>query len=316
MAARARKIRSSFDDVTLDQLRVLLTVADEGGFSAAARQLGRVQSAVSQSMASLESTVGFKIWDRSERRVKLTERGRPLVTAARRLLAEAEKMREITDALHNAKSERLSIAVDAIFPPRALVTLISSLKEIFPSLALRVDTDTLASISTRVARQEFDVGIAGPLGISDALERIAVGSVLLVPVAARSHPLAQIKGRIATDAIASETQIVLSERGVGGSSPDQGVISQQTWRVADLVTKRELLLGGLGWGNLPEPLIRDDLKRGDLVRLNLAAWTAEEHRLPLALVFSPGVRARPIVRWLVANVPPLCSEWGVGLPKR
>jgi DNA-binding transcriptional LysR family regulator len=91
------------------------------------------------------------------------------------------------------------------------------------------------------------------------------------------------------------------------------VISQQTWRVADLVTKRELLLGGLGWGNLPEPLVRDDLKRGDLVRLNLAAWTDDEHRLPLALVFSPGIRTRPIVRWLIANVPPLCAEWGVGL---
>ncbi|MEO7113791.1 MAG: LysR family transcriptional regulator [Polyangiaceae bacterium] len=313
MTTRTRKSRSSFDDVTLDQLRVLLSVADEGGFSAAARRLGRVQSAVSQSMASLEALVGFKVWDRSERAVKLTERGRPLVPAARRVLAEAAKMGEISDALHSAKSERLSIAVDAIFPPRALVTLISALKQAFPSLALRVDTDTLASISTRVARHEFDIGIAGPLGISDALERIAVGSVLLVPVAARSHPLAQIKGRIASDVIANETQIVLSERGVAGGSPDQGVVSQQTWRVADLVTKRELLLGGLGWGNLPEPLIRDDLKRGDLVRLNLAAWTDEEHRLPLALVFSPAIRARPLVRWLITNVPPLCSEWGVGL---
>jgi DNA-binding transcriptional LysR family regulator len=313
MAARPRKRRSSFDDVTLDQLRVLSVVADEGGFSAAARQLGRVQSAISQSMASLETQVGFKIWDRSARSVTLTERGRPLLVAARRVLAEAEKMGEIADALHSAKSERLSIAVDAIFPPRALVTLVSSLKHAFPSLALRVDTDTLASISTRVARHEFDVGIAGPLGISDALERIAVGSVLMIPVVARSHALAQIKGRIASDVVAAETQIVLSERGVAASSPDQGVISQQTWRVADLVTKRELLLGGLGWGNLPEPLVRDDLKRGDLVRLNLAAWADDEHRLPLALVFSPGIRTRPMVRWLVANVPPLCSEWGVGL---
>jgi DNA-binding transcriptional LysR family regulator len=313
MTVRIRRSRSSFDDVTLDQLRVLTTVADEGGFSAAARRLGRVQSAVSQSMASLEALVGFKIWDRSGRTVKLTERGRPLVAAARRVLAESSKMGEIADALHSTKSERLSIAVDAIFPPRALVKLIALLKQTFPSLALRVDTDTLASISTRVARHEFDLGIAGPLGISDALERVAVGSVLMIPVAAKSHALAQIKGRISSDVIGAETQIVLSERGVAGSSPDQGVISQQTWRVADLVTKRELLLGGLGWGNLPEALVVDDLKRGDLVRLNLAAWTDEEHRLPLALVFSPAIRARPIVRWLVAHVPSLCAEWGVGL---
>ena len=183
----------------------------------------------------------------------------------------------------------------------------------FPTLELRVDADTLASVAARVARRDCDIGIAGPLGISAALERVAVGSVLLVPVAARGHRLAALRGRIPSAAVSSETQIVLSERDAG-TSPDQGVIAQQTWRVVDLQTKRELILGGLGWGNLPEPLIRDDVARGDLVRLELEAWTDDEHRLPLALVFSPGLRKRPIVRWLLGNVPNLCTAWGVGLP--
>ena len=92
------------------------------------------------------------------------------------------------------------------------------------------------------------------------------------------------------------------------------MLAQQTWRVADVHTKRELILGGLGWGNLPEAIVKDDLKRGDLVRLELEAWSADEHRLPLALVFPPGLRRRPIVRWLLAHVPSLCTAWGVGLP--
>jgi len=314
MTAPTRKLAVPFDGVTLDQLRVLVAVADAGTFSAAARKLGRVQSAVSQAMATFESLVGFKVWDRTESRVALSERGRSILVAARNVLAEVERLREVAKALESGRSERIALCVDALFPARALVTLATALEAAFPALELRVDTDTLASVGARVARRECDVGIAGPLAVSDTLERVAVGSVRLVPVAARSHRLAAVRGRIENTAIRDETQIVLSERD-GSSSPDQGVLARQTWRVVDLSTKRELILGGLGWGNLPEPLVREDLKRGDLVRLELEAWSDDEHRLPLALIFPPAIRKRPIVRWLVSNVPTLCTEWGVGLAK-
>jgi len=46
------------DPLTLDQMRVLLAVAQSGSFSAAARKLGRVQSAVSQSVQALETALG------------------------------------------------------------------------------------------------------------------------------------------------------------------------------------------------------------------------------------------------------------------
>ena len=62
--------------VTLDQLRVLITVAEEGSFSAAARKLKRVQSAISQAMANLEGQLGLLLWDRSAKVPKSTEIGR------------------------------------------------------------------------------------------------------------------------------------------------------------------------------------------------------------------------------------------------
>jgi DNA-binding transcriptional LysR family regulator len=312
VTAPTRKRSAPFDGVTIDHLRVLVAVADAGSFSAGARVLGRVQSAVSQSMAAFESFVGIKVWDRSERSVQLTDRGRVLVGAARRVLAETERLREVAKALEGGAEGRVSICVDSLFPARALVSLAIDMQKAFPALELRIETDTLASVAGRVARRECDVGIAGPLAQSEALERVAVGSVLLVPVAARGHRLATIEGAIPSSSARDETQIVLSESD-RAASPDQGVLARRTWRVVDLATKRELILGGLGWGNLPEPLVRDDLRRGDLLRLDIEAWTAEEHRLPLALVFPPGMRRRPFIRWLIANVPPLCNSWGVGL---
>jgi DNA-binding transcriptional LysR family regulator len=320
-STRKRANDGPFAGVTLEQVRHLVAVADAGSFTAGAKRVGRAQSAVSQSMATLEAAVGFRVWDRSERTVMLTERGRLLVAAGRRVLMEMDRMRELCDAFRKGPDERLSLAVDAIFPPRALVKLAEALQSAFPALVLRLETDTLASVSARVARRDCDIGIAGPLGTSDDLERVAVGSILMIPVAAPNHPLARGSARagstprLSTEAVSQETQIVLSEHGGGASppSPDQGVISHKTWRVVDLSTKRELILGGLGWGNLPAPSVREDLEQGRLVRLELDAWNDEEHRLPLALVFRPGVRRRPIVGWLLEHLPGFCEAMGVGL---
>ena len=71
------------DSLTLDQMRVLVAVADAGSFSAAARTLGRVQSAISQSIQTLETTLGLTLFDRSGKTPRLTDAGRALVGDAR-----------------------------------------------------------------------------------------------------------------------------------------------------------------------------------------------------------------------------------------
>jgi DNA-binding transcriptional LysR family regulator len=310
MTAPKKKLPEPFDAVTLDHLRVLVAVAESGSFSAAAREIGRVQSAISQAMASLEESVGFKIWDRTDRAIALTDRGRRLLGEARRVLGEIDRMRDAVKGLRGGKREKLSLCVEAVFPPRALVALVHAMEEAFPGLELRIETDTLGAIAARVARREADVGIAGPVASSKSLERIAVGSVLLVPACAPSHPLAALPSPIPVEQLRAERQIVLSERGEA-HSPDQAVLSDRTWRVVDLSTKRELIAGGLGWGNLPVFMMGPPAA---LVQLDVEAWNEDEHRLPLGLVFPPGLRSRPIVRWLLGNLPPLCASWGVGLP--
>ena len=46
-------------------------------------------------------------------------------------------------------------------------------------------------------------------------------------------------------------------------------MATQTWRLADLASKHMLLREGIGWGLMPVPMVRDDLKSGALVVLNL-----------------------------------------------
>ena len=64
-------------------------------------------------------------------------------------------------------------------------------------------------------------------------------------------------------------QLILTVRSSFAEDHDVGVFSNETWRLADLGAKHALLLAGSGWGLMPEPIVRDDLASGRLVRLDL-----------------------------------------------
>ncbi|MDB4928718.1 MAG: lysR, partial [Myxococcaceae bacterium] len=97
------------DPFTLDQLRALLTVAEEGSFSAAARKLRRVQSAVSSAMSNLESQLGVDLWDRSAKVPRLTAQGEAVLAGARRVCAEADALRQLAAGLAGGLEASVSL---------------------------------------------------------------------------------------------------------------------------------------------------------------------------------------------------------------
>src|ERR1700689_4746230 len=82
------------DALTLDQIRVFLSVVDEGSFPKAAKSLQRAQSAVTYAIRKLEAEIGVPLFDRSAYRSVLTPPGRALLTRARRIAEEAGAFRE------------------------------------------------------------------------------------------------------------------------------------------------------------------------------------------------------------------------------
>ena len=73
----------------MDQLRVLVSIDDSGSFSAAGRQLRRVQSAISHTVQALEEAQGVQLFDRSTRTPRMTAAGQALVEQARQVLRQA-----------------------------------------------------------------------------------------------------------------------------------------------------------------------------------------------------------------------------------
>ncbi len=300
------------DAITLDQLRTFIAVVDEGSFSAAGRKLRRVQSAVSHAMANLETELGVRIWDRSTKIPTLTPEGKVLLGSARRICSDVDALKGVADGLVGGLEASVSLGVDAILPVRAVVDMCREFAVKFPTVELRLHTETLSAVSALVLDGTCQIGVIGPAAHAQGLERQYFASVHLIPVVATEHPLASCPDRVPTTLLAEHVNIVLSERGSERQTPDQGVLSSRTWRVADLGTKHALLLGGLGWGNMPEHMVREDLARGRLVRIQPAAWSDDEWNLSLSVVHRPELSKGPATRWILQRLPELCvRETGI-----
>jgi DNA-binding transcriptional LysR family regulator len=302
-----------FDPVTLDQLRAFLTVVEEGSFSAAARKLQRVQSAISAAMSNLESQLGVTLWDRTTKIARLTDQGQAVLSATRRILMEVDALRRLTAGMALGVEASVSLCVDALFPLSVLVDLCAEFAREFPAVDLRVDTQVMSTVSALVLDGSASIGVVSPLGLTQGLERKVIAPIRMIPVVGPQHPLASHAGPIPTKRLVDVIQIVLSERS-GTGVADQAVLSPRTWRVADLHTKHAMVRAGLGWGNLPEHLVREDLQQRKLVAIRPSAWGEDEHTLYLWAIYRSDTTFGPAHRWLLEAIERHCTEEASAAP--
>lgn len=280
---------------SLEQLSIFAAVADTGSFSAAARRLGRAQSVVSYGIAQLEAQLGLALFDRSGRLPALTEAGRALLGDARRAGGAVDSLRARAAGLQAGLEATLSLGVDVMLPHRVLVAVLEAFAAAFPTVALRLCIEALGGVPALVEAGACALGVGTELPNFPASLRLhPVGSVHLIPVAAPGHPL--VAAAADAEAVRDATQIVLTDRTELTAGRDIAVLSLKTWRIGDLGAKHALLRAGLGWGNMPEALVTEDLATGRLVRLHLAEGRA--HDYPLALIERRDQLLGPAGRWL------------------
>ncbi len=255
---------------TLDQLRVFLAVVDASSFAGAARRLGRSTSVVSYTIANLEAELGVVLFNReTTRKPQLTQAGRSVLAEVRVVAHGIDGLRAKVRSLQEGVEAELRVVLDVMLPQQRISDAIRAFHERFPTVALHLRSEALGAVMQLMLDRAANIAVCGPPDVSvDGIERIDLGSVQLIPVAAPGHPLALAPSN-SPGAGRSHVQLVLTDRSMRTQGSDLGVFGTHTWRVADLGTKHALLLDGIGWGHMPLPLVAQDLKKGRLVRLKL-----------------------------------------------
>jgi DNA-binding transcriptional LysR family regulator len=295
---------------SVDQLLVLLTVAEAGSFTAAAKRLGRATSAISYAIDTLEAQLGLSLFDRgTTRKPKLTQHGEAIVSEARAVAHSIETLRARVRGFLDELEPEVSLAVDSMLPGDRLTTLLGDFHAQFPTVPVRLFVETLGGVERVVRSGLANIGVGSLLHMDmTGFRRIDITGVRIIPVAAPNHPLAQTSTAASPQA-RDFVQLVLSEQ-PAGASRDFGVVSLNTWRIGDQAIRHKLLLAGIGWGGMPEPIVRADIETGRLLRLNLPDWRGGEYTmLAIHKIDTP---PGPAGRWLIERLVTLSD--GVAAP--
>ncbi|WMD21672.1 LysR family transcriptional regulator [Achromobacter seleniivolatilans] len=250
---------------TLDQLRQFVAAADAGSFSAAARQLGRAQSAVSTSVGLLEADLGVELFDRSRRNATLTPAGEVMLQEARELLRQAGGLNQRALSFAGGQDARLSIALDEALPYLVLGALVSELAGRFPALELTQLNGTATEVADYVQQGRariafhFDRGEPGSAFAHRYLGNVAQGIFV-----AAAHPLAKLPEVTRKD-LARYRQLVMQMDGV-----DDVVLSPTVWRTDSFYSIAGMVADGLGWAILPLNIAEYESFRTALTRVPCA----------------------------------------------
>jgi DNA-binding transcriptional LysR family regulator len=286
---------------TFDQLKIFLTIVETGSFAGAARKLNRAVSVVSYGIANLEAQLGLTLFDREgTRKPVLTEAGRAVLSEARGVAQGLDALRAKVKGLLDGLEAEVDLAVDVMLPTQRLGRILRAFRSQFPTVQLRLHVEALGAITAMVLDGKAAVGLSGPLfaGV-EGLESADAGSVAMVPVAAPDHPLAQMDP-IPSGAGRGFIQLVLTDRSRFTEGQDYSVLSPRTWRLADLGAKHALLREGIGWGNMPLPMIEDDLVAGTLMRLSMPDHVGGTYRF--AGIWRRDTPPGPAGRWLIEQM--------------
>lgn len=144
-------------NLDIDLLRSFAAVADLGSISAAARKVGRSQSAVSLQMDRLAESVGFALLERRGRSVSPTPRGATFLEDARRLLDLNDRI--LTQHVHGAFAQPLRLGFLQDVGEQVMQRILFRLSASFPQAPITVRVCTTTAMLDKLKAEELDVAV-------------------------------------------------------------------------------------------------------------------------------------------------------------
>lgn len=181
----------AFCRFTPRQLEAFVAVHDENGFSAAAQRLALTPSAVSQLVAELEDTVGFRLFDRHTRKVGLTPAGHDFLGPAAAVLAQLTQAERMAADLRRRAAGQVCVAAPQVLAATLLPAAIEHFAGLRPDIQVRVRDTAVDALLQAVAGQDADVAIGPDLPEADTVVREALFDSPWVLWCAPGHALAQ-----------------------------------------------------------------------------------------------------------------------------
>jgi DNA-binding transcriptional LysR family regulator len=285
-------MRKQSSPIEIADLTLFVRVVELRSFSGAARAAGTTTSAASKRLARLEERLGARLLERTTRRVLPTEAGAAFYARASRILSDVDEAENELASLGGKPRGTLRVSAPVIFGERHLAPLIPAFLARHPDLRLDV---SLSDRFVNLLAERFDVALRVGTLVDSTLVRSRVGVSQSFVVAAPSYLARAGRPETPRD-LARHNCIRYSQVTAAREWRFRGRRGETSMPVIGNIelnhggAMREATLAGLGIARLPDFLVADALRAGQLVRV------LDEYELPptgIHLVYPSGAAPLP-----------------------
>lgn len=278
--------------LTPEALQMMATIARTGSFAAAARELGKVPSALTYSVRQLEDALDVLLFDRRSRQARLTAAGEELLREGALLLQQMSAVANRVKRVASGWEAELTVAVDKAIAPHAVFDLMEAFYALKPPTRLRMRSEVLTGTWEALSSGQADlaIGVTADRATHPDVRLEPIGEYPFILTVAPHHPLAEAAEPLSPTVLAQHRIIAVADTARNlapmtvGIAPGQDVLT-----LPSMAAKLEAQLRGMGCGFLPEPMVRPHIAAGRLVHKQ---------------VEGPPRISRPHYAWRQGNTPP------------
>jgi DNA-binding transcriptional LysR family regulator len=257
----------------LMQLEMFVATAEARGVQRAAERVFRTQPAVSMALRKLEEEIGAPLFDRSNRGFVLTATGELLFASAKRLLSLRDEALSQIRELHSLERGRVRIGANESAGNYLLPRLIQAFWHKHPNVRVDVSRQNSRQLIHDIRENTVDLALISFMPEEKDIEALPVMADELILIAGREHPFAKRSGLSIRDfgeeAFIAHTVTSASRHKVVEAFRSSNTPLRIVMEVAMIETIKKLIAMNLGIGFVPEMCVRDEIDRGELVRIPL-----------------------------------------------
>ena len=253
--------------MTLTELRYIVAVEQEKHFGRAANRCSVSQPTLSIAIKKLEEELGLALFDRSSNEVITTEAGARIISQAKRVLEEADMIRQLASLEQNQLDGTFKLGLIFTVAPYLLPKLIMSLRDIAPKMPLLLEESHTNILTESLKQGLLDAIIVAEPYHESGIETVPLYDESFFVIVPKGHAFEELDS-VTPEHLVEETVLLLTE---GNCMRDQilGSCSElaakqsvaglaNTLQGSSLNTIRHMVASGLGISILPSTALTDN----------------------------------------------------------
>lgn len=246
--------------MNLRDLQYLVSVAELRHFGKAAEACNVSQPSLSMQIKKLEDTLGVQLFERTNKHVMVTEIGNEIVKRAKKLLCDAEEIKEFASAHQDPFAGKIRIGAFPTLAPYFFPYIVPKIRKMLPKLRLLLVEEKTDILVNKIIQGELDAAFLALPVEGDELESLPLFEdpfLLAVPI---HHPLADNKQISQADIINNDLLLLEDGHCLRSQALEicrvMRVGEYQDFRATSLETLRQMVASGTGITLIPEIAVR------------------------------------------------------------